>query len=100
MELEIVALGNPYAGSGLQDLPVQLFYQGKTHADAQIEVFERAPDGAVIVSRLRSDAEGTALVPLKPGHSYLLDTVGLRPVPPGKDAVWRSLWASLTFAAP
>lgn len=104
LETEFVALANPYADEIADGLPVRLLYQGAPRADAQIEVFERAPDGAVTVSLLRSDDAGEAVIPVQPGHTYLLDAVVLRePVPAlaaEKDIVWETLWAGLSFAVP
>lgn len=99
LETEFLALENPYTFSGTS-IPVMIYYQGAPRADAQIEVFERASDGTVTVFLLRSDAEGRAEVPVKPGHSYLLDAVVLRPSNPASGAVWYTLWAALTFAVP
>ena len=103
MDTEIVALANPYALNG-GSVPVRVLYLGKPRTDVQVEVFERAPDGAVEISLLRTDGAGEADVPVKPGHIYLVDAVVLRePEPdlrPRENAVWETLWASLTFAVP
>lgn len=103
LETEIVAEESPYA-AGLSELPVTVWYQDKPRADAQVEVFEKAEDGSVEVFLLRTDAEGRTVVPVKPGHSYLVDAVVLRAPAPveaaATGAVWESLWASLTFAVP
>ena len=99
LETEFVAEKNPYTMAS-DVLPVRLLYQGQPRADAQIEVFERAPGGEVTVFLLRSDLGGGADIPVKPGHEYLLDAVVLRPADPDSGAVWESLWAALTFAVP
>ena len=56
------------------------------------------------VFTLKTDAEGRATVPVKPGYRYMLDSVVLREPAPdlaaGRDVVWESLWANLTFAVP
>ncbi len=101
-ETELTALANPYTDALPEGLPVRLTYQGAPRPDAQIEVFDKAPDGSVTITTLRTDAGGVARVPLTPGHTYMLDAVVLRP--PAADlaretgAVWESLWANLTFA--
>lgn len=100
LETEIVALANPYTDDLTAGLPVRVLYQGKARPEAQVEIFDKSPDGAVTISTRLTDAQGEAVVPLTPGHSYLLDTVVLRPAPDGKDYVWESLWAALTFAVP
>ena len=99
METEFVALADPYAG-GLAAMPVQLFYQGKPRADAQIEIFARDAAGEVTVSLARTDAEGRADIPVVAGYMYLLDAVVLREAKPDSGVLWESLWAALTFAVP
>lgn len=102
LRTEIVALANPYLPlSG--DLPVQVFFEGQTRPDAQVEVFEMAPDGSVEVSLTRTDADGVAQIPVKTGYAYLLDAVVL--LDTGNDdvkagPVWESHWAALTFQIP
>lgn len=100
---EFVALTNPYAEDFDGTVRVRLLYQGAPRTDAQVEVFERAADGTVEVSLHRTDSEGIAGIPVKPGHSYLFDGVVLRPFD-GKgeenEPVWETLWAALTFAVP
>ncbi|MCL6282031.1 DUF4198 domain-containing protein [Ruegeria sp. 2012CJ41-6] len=100
METEFVALTNPYSDPRADGVAVQLYYQGQPQPDAQVEIFDRAPDGAVQISLTRTDAHGRAVIPVTSGHSYLLDAVRLRPYDGPEGAVWESLWASLTFAVP
>ncbi|MEO0936695.1 MAG: DUF4198 domain-containing protein [Pseudomonadota bacterium] len=96
LETEFVALSNPYTDDG--PVRVQLLYQGAPRADAQVEVFTRAPDGNVAITTTRTDAQGRADIPVTPGHAYLLDAVVLRP---GRgDIAWETLWAAMTFAIP
>lgn len=101
---EIVALANPYTDNMGSGLPVRVLYQGAPRGSAQVEVFERAPGGAVRVFLQTTNANGEARIPVKPGHDYMLDSVVLR-TPEGSaaqnpKAVWESLWANLTFAVP
>jgi cobalt/nickel transport protein len=104
LETEFVLLGNPYRDDPAQGLAVQILYRDAPRADAQIEIFERASDGTVKVSLMRSNAEGVAVIDIKPGHTYLLDAVLLRVPDPntanGPPAHWESLWAAVTFAVP
>jgi len=99
LEIEIVALANPYTDDTFAGLPVLALFRGEPRADAQIELFDRAPDGSVTVTLHRTDAEGIALLPIADGHEYLVDHVVLEAVEPEADgdAVWHSYWASLTF---
>lgn len=99
---EIVALANPYTDSVASGLPVKVLYQQKPRAGAQVELFEKSAEGDVTVTLYRTDAEGIAVLPVKPGFSYLVDAVVLREI--GDDSlskpVWETLWAALTFAVP
>lgn len=104
LETELVARANPYTDDLSQGMPVDLYYKGAPRAAAQIEVFERAPDGSVAVSTVRTNDEGRAVVPVRSAHVYMLDAVVLRE-PEGAlaerpDIVWESLWANLTFEVP
>ncbi len=104
METEFVALTNPYTDDLSDGFTVQVLYQGASRVDAQVEVFERAPDNTVTVTYHRTDDQGHATVPVKPGHTYLFDAVVLREpsqtLADETNAVWESLWASLTFSTP
>jgi hypothetical protein len=104
LETELVALANPFTDDVTGGLPVLALYQGQPRVDAQIELFDKAPDGTVVTTYYRTDAQGQALLPVVAGHSYLVDAVVLR-VPSDalaadKGAMWESLWAALTFAVP
>jgi len=100
METEFVALSNPYTDDPKNGVRVRLLYQGLPRADAQVEVFERGPDGAVSVRLLRTESSGETTVPVRPAHTYLLDAVVLREMPEGSPQVWESLWAGISFAVP
>lgn len=103
LETEIVALENPYTFDA-STLPVQVLYDQAPRAAAQVEVFEKAPDGSVAVTYHRTDERGIANLPVKPGHAYLADAVVLRSpdaeLAEARDVVWETLWAALTFAIP
>lgn len=98
---EIVAGANPYTAE-IDAMPVQVFYDGDVRADTQVEVFDRAPDGSVAVTRLRTDAEGRVSIPVEAGHEYLVDSVVLRELDPADadQPAWETLWAALTFRVP
>ncbi|MEM7377244.1 MAG: DUF4198 domain-containing protein, partial [Pseudomonadota bacterium] len=102
LEIELVALSNPYVDDLANGLHVQAFLGDAPRADVQIELFEKRADGEVVTTLHRTDHAGVALLPVQAGHSYLVDTVHLRPAPPGskEGVVWQTLWASLTFAVP
>lgn len=100
MEVEFIADANPYVDDVSQGLPVQLIYQGQPLAETQVTIFERAKTGTVVVQTLQTDGQGKALVPTRPGHTYLLDAVVLRPLADDSKAVWDTHWAALTFFVP
>ncbi len=101
---EIVALANPYTDDLSGGMRVQVFYNNDARADEQVEVFEKSADDSVTIFTVRTDADGIATVPVKSGHSYMLDAVVLRE--PGAQlaadtgAAWETLWANMTFMAP
>ncbi|WP_093742039.1 DUF4198 domain-containing protein [Sulfitobacter delicatus] len=108
MATEFVALTNPYAEGFDGQMKVALRYQDAPRPDAQIEVFDRGPEGDVTITMHRTDTAGEAVIPVSKGHEYLFDAVVLRPVEgvgTGKDVdanqpVWETLWAALTFSVP
>lgn len=104
LETELVALTNPYTGAADGGMRLQLFYRNDPRANEQVEVFEKAADGSVRIFTLRTDADGVATVPVRPGHSYMADAVVLREPSDERaestGAVWETLWANLTWAMP
>lgn len=102
LETEIVALANPYTDDLSDGLPVRVLYQGAPRPGAQVELFEKAPDGTVAITLHIADTDGVATLPVRPGHAYLADSVVLRePVEEHPEGViWETLWAALTFAVP
>lgn len=104
MATEFTALTNPYAHAFDGQMRVLLAYLNAPRADAQVEVFERAPSGEVTITLHRTDNLGRATVPVKKGHSYLFDAVVLRPsqqaLATPTSPLWETLWAALTFHVP
>ena len=98
METEFVSLSNPYNPNSDNEFKSRLLYQGAPRADAQVEIFDRSPEGEVAVTTARTDGDGVVTVPVTPGHDYLLDAVVLREA--DGEVVWETLWASLTFGVP
>lgn len=103
LETEIVLLDNPFTTEG-DTLRAKVIYREMERVGAQIEVFEKDASGTVTVFTTRTDDTGVATIPVKSGHSYLLDSVVMREPAPERaaqfNAQWESLWASLTFARP
>ena len=104
LETEIVALANPYTDDVTAGLPVQVLYQGTPRGGAQVEIFAKDAVGNVVVSTVKADGNGQAIVPVTRGHRYMLDSVVLREPSAERaeahNAVWESLWANLTFSVP
>ncbi|MFY0597158.1 MAG: DUF4198 domain-containing protein [Cognatishimia sp.] len=104
LEIEFVALKNPYSDDLTDGLSFQLLYQNQPRANAQVEVFERAPNDEVHIFLLRTDLNGEVTIPVKSGFDYLLDSVLLRSRPEDKinkdGMIWESIWASMTFTVP
>jgi uncharacterized GH25 family protein len=104
LETEFVALDNPYTDDVSAGMRVQLFYGDQVRANAQVEVFEKPLETDVTPVLYQTDAQGIAVISVLPGHDYLVNAVVLRRPDAGLaaefDAVWETLWASLTFAIP
>ena len=103
LAIEIVALANPYTDDLSAGLPVQVLLDGAPRAEAQVELFQTAPDGTVTITKHRTDGAGQVTLPMQPGMEYLVDSVVLRALPnddPAAGPVWHSDWASLTFRTP
>lgn len=104
LDVEYVALDNPYTDDLSNGMRVQLYVLDEPRADGQVELFEKAPDGTVEITLHRTDANGIATLPVKAGHSYLVDHVHLREPTAALTAetgiVWETLWAALTFDVP
>jgi hypothetical protein len=104
LQIELVALANPYTDDLSAGLPVRLLYQGAPLPDTQVSLFDRAPDGTVTETYYRSNADGVAVLLVAAGHDYLVDAVVLRipsdRVAAATEAVWESLWAALNFSVP
>lgn len=101
LEIEIIALKNPYTDDVSKGLPVRVIYREMPRINAQVEIFERNAEGQTTVSTVLTNNEGIALIPVKSGYTYLLDNVLLREpsaeLAADKNAVWETLWAALTF---
>lgn len=103
LRTEIVAETNPYAPDFDGIMRVLVLFEGAPRIDEQVEIYDRAPDGTVSVSTVRTDAQGRAMAPVSRGHEYLFDAVKMVPLDAQNveaGAVWQSLWASLTFRVP
>lgn len=103
-ELEFIAMANPYTDDLSNGIAVKLLYRGQPQPNTQIKVFARGPDDVVTTIIQHSNAQGIVTIVTKPAHSYLLDAALLRE--PNEtfgaqnNAVWETLWVSMTFSTP
>ena len=91
---EIVALANPYIDDTSSGVPVLVLLEGAPRADAQVEIFEKSSSGEVTSFTTRTNDVGQALIAVRPGHEYLIDSVTMRPIEAG-DATVTPVWRSL-----
>ena len=103
LEMELVALTNPYKQSVSKEFTVAVYESGVPRPGAQVTVFIRHTPSDVEKKIIIADERGRVHLSLLPGRHYLFDSVKLQPIKdsdPIKNAEWESLWAALTFAVP
>ena len=103
LEMELVALTNPYQQSVSKEFTVAVYESGVPRPGAQVTVFIRHTPSDVEEKITIADERGQVHLSLLPGRHYLFDSVKLQPIKdadPIKNAEWESLWAALTFAVP
>lgn len=103
-EAELVALKNPYTADIEDNIEILLLYQGVPRPSSQVEIFERSPEGQVVVTKVQTNERGVASITVRKGHDYMLDSVIFRA--PSDELLermnvdWETLWANLTFSIP
>ena len=104
LDIEIVALTNPYTDDLSNGMHVRVLLMGQPRSNVQVEVFQRAlgETSEVQINLYQTDADGVAKFPITAGQEYMIDSVALIPLDPEIEGnpVWHSLWANLTFAVP
>ena len=103
LEMELVALKNPYQQPVSKEFSVAVYESGVPLPRAQVTVFIRHTPRDIEKKIIMADSQGRVHLALLPGRQYLFDSVKLKPIKDAgsrKDAQWESLWASLTFAVP
>ena len=103
LEMELVALTNPYQKPVSREFTVAVYESGVPRSGAQVTVFIRHTPRDVEKKIIIADERGQVHLSLLPGRQYLFDSVKLQPIKdadPVKNAEWESLWAALTFAVP
>jgi len=103
LEMELVALKNPYQHPVSKEFAVAVYESGVPLPGAQVTVFIRHTPRDVEKKIIMADGRGHVHLALLPGREYLFDSVKLRPIKYAetrRNAQWESLWAALTFAVP
>ena len=103
LEMELVALTNPYQKPVSREFTVAVFESGVPLPGAQVTVFIRHTPRDVEKKIIMADERGHVHLSLLPGRHYLFDSVKLQPIKDAdltESAEWESLWAALTFAVP
>ena len=103
LEMELVALTNPYQQSVSKEFTAAVYESGVPRPGAQVTVFIRHTPSDVEKKIIIADERGQVHLSLLPGRHYLFDSVKLQPIKDSdsiKNAEWESLWAALTFAVP
>ena len=102
LELELIALQNPYIDDISTGIEILTLYQGRPQAFTTLNVFERSnADLRVNSYVVKTNEKGIAKVKVENDNAYLIDNVILRPANDkllkDKGVIWESLWAALTF---
>jgi uncharacterized GH25 family protein len=103
LELELVALENPYADNMDDGIEILALYNGNPRAFSNLNVFERSnTDSSVNTFVVKTNDKGVAVVEVKNDCTYLIDNVIIRPANEKlfkeRGVIWESLWAALTFS--
>jgi uncharacterized GH25 family protein len=103
LELELVALENPYTDNMADGIEILALYNGNPRAFSNLNVFERSnTDSSVNTFVVKTNDKGVAVVEVKNDCTYLIDNVIIRPANKklfkDRGVIWESLWAALTFS--
>jgi len=95
LRLEIVPQTPVYPLKRSRELVVQLLYENRPLANAQLLAFSKKKLKTPLVQR--TDAEGRARFVLPHADIWMLSAVHMIPAPADAKADWESFWASLSF---
>jgi len=101
LPLEWVAVTNPYHAKDV--IKMKLLWKGEPYADAHVSVFNKPESDTdkPVKTDYFTNQQGLISIPLKQGGFYLINAVKM--IEPDDltshsyNAVWESLWASMTF---
>ncbi len=97
LHLEIVPLSDIYRLKRGQALEVQVLYENRPLAGAQLMAFSKKKPKDRLLQR--TDAQGRARFVLPHADIWMLSAVHMIPAPADAKADWESFWASLSFAS-
>jgi len=106
LELELIALTNPYQLEENQNMQFMLSKKQQPQPDTQIYVFHKPASNSTAASETsatiyRTDAKGIVSFPVESAGQYLVNAVVVKNTQPQQmletGAFWHSLWASSTF---
>ncbi len=100
---EFVLSNNPY--SQLKDnlIEATLYYKKRPRSENLVTIFIKDEKNEINIKQVLTDDKGRFSFSVKPGQTYLLDSVIILPKkgnPSKKEPIWHSIWASITFAVP
>lgn len=98
LRLELIAGKNPNDLKPGDALPLTLLYEGRP-VDGVL-VVAKNPNQDETVASARSDAAGKLALTLPRSGMWLLSAVHMVPAKPEANAVWESIWGSLTLEIP
>lgn len=96
LRLEIIPLTSVYPLKKDQTLEVQLLYENRPLAGAQVMAFSKTKPQDHLLQR--TDRAGRARFVLPHADVWLLNAVHMIPAPAEAKADWESFWASLSFS--
>ena len=100
---EFVLSNNPY--SQLKDnlIEATLYYKKRPRSENLVTIFIKDEKNEINIKQVLTDNKGRFSFSVKPGQTYLLDSVIILPKkgnPSKNEPIWHSIWASITFAVP
>ena len=108
LEIELVLKENPYTQDITNGLTIELFYKGLPRVDTQIEIFSRDTHNTISRKILFTNKLGKAIIQVQPQTDYMINAVVMRQpahyetvtADSTQQALWESLWASISFKVP
>ena len=100
---EFVLSNNPYGELKDNMIEAILYYKKRPYPQNLVSIFIKEESGKIHMKQVSTDDKGRFLFSVKPGETYLLDSVIILPKkgnPSKKEPIWHSIWASTTFAIP